>query len=275
MEDHIVMKVVCSGDVVEVIKYRMPVKCGFDRAPVIRSDDDVNDRRFDNLKRAQATVRRLVWCNYTQYSKFLTLTYKDTVLDVKRVRRDITTFVQSMKRKGYPLEYLYVLEHQKERGLKEGNEGCLHAHMIVFGDRYIPLEILKSCWKHGIIDIHKLKDVNNVGAYVCKYITKEDLADFGAHAYACSKGLKRPIEDCYYASGYSDKLGQQSVFSSVLDDMDVRYHGVSSFDIASKSGFEPFLISQTVDYYQGTFKFGSDTALKYQLSDIQDRAQTR
>ena len=64
------------------------------------------------------------------------------MLDVKQFRRDWQTFVQAMRRKGHDLRYLYVIERQKQRGLKEGNEGTIHAHVIVFNDEFIPMESL-------------------------------------------------------------------------------------------------------------------------------------
>ncbi len=195
--NYISEKLVVSGSRMEFYKYSIPIKCDFERKNIsTKIKPETNEeyvRRSDNLSRARQNVRRIVWANLTPYTKFLTLTTKDNITDVKQFRRMFTTFLQAMKRNGYDLSYLYVLERQKR--------GALHAHLVVFNDEKIPLKILKSCWKYGNENIHilnglKYKSAENicdVGAYVCKYITKESVEEWGTRTYNCSKNLKRPV----------------------------------------------------------------------------------
>lgn len=199
---YILKKAVISGNHVELYKYSMPIKCDFSKKinPKLTESREVGLKREDNLARARQNVRRLVWCNITAHTKFLTLTCKETCVDLKAFQRKMQTFFQAMTRKGFKLRYLYVLERQLSRGIKEGNLGTWHAHVVVFNDEKIPLDVLKSCWKHGRSEIKilnglRLKDdekINDVGAYVCKYITKESALEFGSNVYRCSKGLHRP-----------------------------------------------------------------------------------
>ena len=165
-----------------------------------------NPKRVDNLKRARDTVAQIVYSNLTPHTKFLTLTTKETILDVPIFQRKLTTFVQAMKRNGYDLDYLYVYERQTKRGIKEGNKGALHVHMIIFNDEKIDMSILKKCWKHGRVELKILNGlrckndkvsqelIRNPASYVCKYITKESVAEWNEKVFRCSKGIKRPIE---------------------------------------------------------------------------------
>lgn len=208
---YILQKAVISGNHVELYKYSMPVLCEFEKQtnPKVTKEQKTGEKREDNLSRARQTVRRLIWCNITPHTKFLTLTCKDTCTDVKAFQRKMQTFFQAMTRKGYKLRYLYVLERQQKRGVKEGNSGTWHAHVVVFNNEKIPLNILKSCWNHGRTEIKMLnglrvKDdekIKDVGAYVCKYITKEAALEFGSNVYRCSKGLHRPYEVNLKADG--------------------------------------------------------------------------
>lgn len=167
-------------------------------------DNPDRSKRIDNLKRARDRVAAIVYSNLTPHTKFLTLTTKECILDVSVFQRKLQTFLQSMKRNGYDLNYLYVYERQKKRGLKEGNIGALHVHMIIFNDEKIDLNILKKCWHYGNIDIHMLDGlrkngnaselIRNPAAYVCKYITKESVAEWNEKTFRTSKGLKKPIE---------------------------------------------------------------------------------
>ena len=200
-------------------------------------------------------MRRLIWANQSQYTKFLTLTYRETMLDVKKVGRDVTTFVQAMRRKGYDMKYLYVLEHQKERGEKEDNDGSLHIHMVVFIDRFIPVAVLGECWKHGIFDIKKIEHVQNLAAYISKYITKETIADFGCRCYSCSLGLIRAKEERFYMEGFSDNTYNGLHPKDVINSMDVTYKTQMRHDFIDPS--TGIARTQITNYYQGKFIGGN------------------
>jgi len=250
-------KCVVSGDVVELYFYKVPIKCGKrdenkkSREEVVENEEKEIDKRNDNLLRARQSIRRIIWSNQSKYTKFVTLTYAQTVLDVKKVRRDITTFVQNMRRKGYDMKYLYVLENQRERGLKEDNAGCLHVHMILFIDKYIPYEDINKSWRKGQTDIKVIDDINNLGAYVCKYITKDNISDFGKRCYSCSLGLDRPSQERFYTLGFSD-TDVDFQPEEVLQALNVTYHDKMIHDFLDPTTGEGR--NQEVLYYQGKWK---------------------
>lgn len=252
---HMFSRVVVCGDVVEVYYYSSPIKVGQIREfEIVRKKDDEKDgveKRMDNVYRARQNVRRLIWANMGKWTKFLTLTYAQAEFDIKKVKRDITTFCQSMKRKGYPMKYLYVLEHQKERGKKEGNEGSLHVHMVLFIDKFIPYEIINKCWKHGQTDIHVIDDVKNLGAYVCKYLTKETVAEYGMRSYSCSLGLSRGQEEQFFAEGLSTTYDGQLHPDQVLEQMEIKYSSQMRHEYLDDEGVYK---EQLVKYYQGKWK---------------------
>lgn len=262
---HMISKVVRSGDVVEVYSYSSAIEVGQERGyDIVRrdgttvDDDDHETRREDSMFRSRQAIRRLIWCNQGQYTKFVTLTYAETVLEVKKVRRDITTFVQAMRRRGYDMRYLYVLEHQTARGLREGNEGCWHVHMVLFIDRYIPKADIEMCWRHGWVDITAIDCVRNLGAYVCKYITKDNTAEFGAHVYECSQGLKRPVEERIYLEGLGDTtMGLYP--QQVVDALEVKYQSQMRHDYRDDLGAGH---AQIVRYVQGRWR-GDDLIEQY------------
>lgn len=214
---HIFSKVVLAGDKIEIYEYSKPISAGHTRQfDVIREDvpsgDKEEEKRVDNLLRARQTLRRLIWANRCKNMKFLTLTYRETVLDVKKIGRDIQTFLQAMRRRGYQMDYVYVLEHQKERGEAEGNKGSLHVHFILFLEDKINLDDLNASWPHGYTDIRKVRGVRDYGAYVSKYISKETFAEFGQHTYRCSLGLKKPEEINFYTEEFADGLNVDDHF---------------------------------------------------------------
>ena len=262
---HMFARAVQCGDIVEVYVYSSAIKVGHERLfDVVRrdgstvQDDDVDVKRSDNLYRARQMVRRLIWSNQGKYTKFVTLTYRETELDRRRVQRNVTTFVQAMRRKGYDMKYLYVLEHQTERGEKEGNEGAWHVHMVLFVEEYIPKETLDKCWPHGWVWINAIDDVNNLGAYVCKYITKENTAEFEQNVYCASKGLKRPEEERFFLEGLSDTtIGLHP--KEVLQALEIGYHSQVRHDYRDSEGIGH---TQVVSYFQGRWKDGNIITLE-------------
>lgn len=248
-------KVIVSGNRVEVYDYKTPVPVGFKRETKIKrrevNENEEYKKRDDNLYRARKNIREIIWCNETKYTKFVTLTYAETVLDIKKVKRDITTFVQAMRRLNYDMRYVYVLENQKERGLKEDNDGCIHIHMLLFFDDFVKLEDLRKCWKHGYVSIEVIDDVRNLGAYVCKYITKDNFASWSKQSYGCSNGLKRPETERFYTDGYSDTdINFQP--EEVKENMNIDFWQTLRHDYIDPTSGKP--CSQTVKYTQGSWK---------------------
>lgn len=260
-EAHMFARVVQSGDIVEVYTYKNAIKVGHSRDyEIVRKDgseiDGTEEKREDNLYRSRQNVRRIIWSNMGQYTKFITLTYAETVLDRETVVKDIKTFVLAMRRRGYDMKYLYVLENQKERGEREGNEGCLHVHMVLFIDEYIPYEVLNQCWKKGSTNINAIDSVRNLGAYVCKYITKDSCRVWGSHVYGVSRGLNRPVEEHMYSDvgGYSDNVYDGIHPNDIVNALDVTFTSTMRYDYRDSDGVGR---SQTVVYRQGKWRDGN------------------
>lgn len=254
MGDHLKTRVVVSGDTVEIFEYSNGILVGEKREHEVKrkGEGESDGKRLDNLYRARQNIRRLVWCNITkQFTKMVTLTYAKTVLDSKTVKMDIQKFVRQMRRFGYDMKYLYVLEHQTKRGKKEGNAGCLHVHMFLFNDEKVSLDHLNRAWKHGQTDIKVLRDIRNSGAYVCKYITKENYAEYGCNVYGCSRGLKRPTEEHLYEEGFTDTLIVGTTTRHILDGVKVNYSSFIRHDYIDDKGE---VCTQKIKYTQGTWK---------------------
>lgn len=247
-----------SGATVEHYTYSKPIKYGHERGYDIKRHPEPMQKRAGNLVRAQRQVRQIVWANLGSYTKFLTLTYAETVLDIAIFKKHFDAFRKSMSRKGYKLRYLYVLERQKERGEREGNEGCLHCHMVIFNDEFIPYKDITDSWKHGSIDIHVIEGckcdngvkseerINDLAAYVSKYITKDCVAMPGNKTYCCSLGLDRAVlhrNFCYMwhngfrLDGVPDAESEQ-LFQSIESVTAFKFSKSATFSFVDSAGLE-------------------------------------
>lgn len=209
-------KVIVTKHVIEVYEFeKMPISGDFElkddgydaldlentqREP---KEDRTDERRKQTVRDARNTTRRLALMNFESGDKFLTLTFDpkrfndDDLRDTLFTDKEFKKFIQRFNyHYGVKLKYLAVREFHKS--------GRIHYHMIcdwkknlLFEDEIRENErfLGEKIWKNGFVDIKQLDHVDNVGAYIIKYMTKNVAMEFfkGKKVYLCSKGLERPM----------------------------------------------------------------------------------
>jgi hypothetical protein len=209
-------KLVISGDFIEEYKYELPLY--YNTAPDPNRDyskqnkEDIEERRFYSIKRSRDKIRRLVNSNLSNkhVPKFLTLTFRDDITDLKQARYYYKLFNQKLQYRYPKTAYLGVAEIQKKRYDTYGVK-VWHFHIIYFNLPYI-YDIktkLADLWPHGFIKINAISHVKNTGAYVSKYLRK-DLYEkelIGEKSFFTSKGLKQPID-------YKESINVNNFFKS-------------------------------------------------------------
>ena len=189
-------KAVICGDIVEIYEYEKEVLQGYSdtrksvKGRQSRADDEERkENRKKTLHRARRDLRRLVNCNIAEYSKFVTLTFGEDVRDIKKANYEFKKFKQRLETKiDKKLQYVCVIEFMQN--------GRVHYHCVMFNLPYIKNKVLADIWGNGHVKINKIDNVDNVGAYVCKYMTKDgdDERLHGQKMYFSSRGLKKPLE---------------------------------------------------------------------------------
>lgn len=190
------LKVIATGSVFEIYEYeKMPVLPSQKKKKKKELDDEYCDIEFDNtltdrknnMHKSRNNFRRLVTANFDDGSKFITLTFEDNITDVKRANKEFKKYIQRMRYRYGNFKYANVIQFQKR--------GAVHYHMM--SDLpYIPHEELEKIWGHGFVGINQIDHVDNVGAYMIRYMV-EDMTDtrlMGEKSYSTSKNLDRPIE---------------------------------------------------------------------------------
>lgn len=211
-------KVYISGNVIEIYKYSDTRACGYsipNKAPtgggdkvhidfetgeIIENGIEVQklESRMKSNIRARNEVRRLVLSNFDKSSKFMTLTFRENLQDISEANKCFKEFLRSvnrhLKRKGKPnMKYVAVVEFQKR--------GAIHYHVIC-DLKGVNASRLWGFWKSatrqydGGVDIKNIRQVDNVGAYVTKYMVKDlEKADdrlVGKKVYQRSQNLDKP-----------------------------------------------------------------------------------
>lgn len=193
-------KVIVSGGVVEVYEYEKPVFKGYKSnggRDKVADDESKEKNRKDSLRRARQDVRRIVNANVGAYgehctAKFLTLTFGDNITDLDQAHYEFKKFIQRMNylvfgTKSGNLRYTAVPQFQER--------GAVHYHVIIYNIPFTKVQEIERTWRHGYVWINKIDDVDNVGAYVCRYMVKEldDDRLRGRKCYFNSRGLFKPL----------------------------------------------------------------------------------
>lgn len=170
-----------------------------------------SETRKDNiisLKRTVTKLRDLINCNFigADNELFITLTYKENMKDYKKLYKDFDVFYKKLKYRFKDTEFCYIsaIEPQKR--------GAWHVHLLLKALNkdylYIENSLIAKLWGNGFTKTKRIDEVDNVGAYLCSYLT--DLLDdeggkkkgarlhmypAGINIYRCSRNCKRPEEE--------------------------------------------------------------------------------
>ena len=185
-------KVVITRGVVEVTTYdRLNTK---PPKPDIQNGEGIQkEENYKNTQRKRRnTVRQTITNNFDAGDRFVTLSYANTdridITNPLETNKDFTNFVKRLKRSVNVSHGLAVIEFQDLNG-----RGAVHYHLIIKGD-YIPATTLRQLWGHGHVKINQIKHVDNIGAYVIKYMHKDmdDQRLQGKRAYLTFGDLTKP-----------------------------------------------------------------------------------
>ena len=108
--ERVYKKIVCAGDVIEVYEYDKGYLKGYELTESEKRNNgrlkgeksnNYEEHRKQVLQRAKKNLRRLINANVGQYgkefiAKFLTLTFKDNIKDIKQANYEFTKFIKRL-----------------------------------------------------------------------------------------------------------------------------------------------------------------------------------
>lgn len=214
-------KTITSGNVIEQTHYERPVTYGFKlsqktidrrksaqfRKALDFTPEELVEKKIESRKlsmfRAKKKLTRLINSNTRQYLKldgkeyppvFLTLTFKEDIRNQKEANELFSLFIkrlnyQTNKTKINTLKYSVVIEFQDKT-----RNGVIHYHTVFYNLPYTKKEILVQVWDQGFLDVKAIKNIQGLGSYVTKYMSKnfEDPRLDGHKRYFSSRGLIKP-----------------------------------------------------------------------------------
>lgn len=170
-------------------------------SPKEQEEEDARKIQF-SVRRAKTEIRRSINAN-PQLNKFLTLTFADNLSDLSVTNPMFNKFIKRITYRYKDFQYLVVPEFQKR--------GAVHYHLLC-NLPFIDVKELAKIWGHGFIRLNRIDNVQNVGAYISKYLSKELFNEklAGKKKYFRSSKLKKPTEFIgELAVKYAQKLEEQ------------------------------------------------------------------
>ena len=138
-------------------------------------DNRADPKNYESLRATFKRLKRLIGANFAGGSSelWITLTYRESPMtDSKRLYADFKRMMRRLRRlTGKELAYIAVIEPQAS--------GSLHAHLLLKtldqSRLYIANKDLATAWGQGFVNVKRLKDSDNVGAYLMAYLADIDL----------------------------------------------------------------------------------------------------
>lgn len=183
--------------------YKQLDQWDFDKEKAYRQILTKNEHKDNSsVYKTRAKIRELLDMNLNPQSRFITLTYKNNMMDYKQATKDFNKMLNSINKRKLPedkLKYLQVKEHQKR--------GAIHYHIITFNMEHLDFS---KYWPHGSVHHKEIEyfDSGRIANYFTSYLTKE-------------KTDYKKIEKGVRIFGYSNNLQKYQkgkvLFNSIKD----------------------------------------------------------
>ena len=172
----------------------------------------------NSLKQTMKKLRYLINANFSGQKNELwaTLTFRDAQIakQPKYIYKEFNKFIKRLKYKYQNnLEYIAILEPHGISDSDISKWHGFHLHLLLKSTSdslYIPYQTFEQIWGLGMCRIERLKNIDNIGAYLSAYLANAEISDTnsenkkyikgsrlwlypkGTRIYRKSKGIKYP-----------------------------------------------------------------------------------
>lgn len=128
----------------------------------------------NSVRESLARLRDYLNTNVDDISRcrWVTLTYAENMTDTERLYEDFKAFNRRARKEFGHYEYVTAAEPQ--------GRGAWHLHVVMIWPGkapYVPNKALSELWGQGFVTVKKIKDVDNVGAYLTAYLGDMELPE--------------------------------------------------------------------------------------------------
>jgi len=212
------------------------------------TDEEQKQKTKFSISRTRTNIRRITNSN-PHLNKFLTLTFAKSMSDVKTANYHFKQAMKRILRAKPKFEYISVLEFQKDtdfHGNVKPDGGSVHYHLLCNIDEPKSAHLKERFawerwfqmrfWKNGFVKVKDVTTVDNMGAYFCKYLSKDmfDERMFNKKKFFCSQSLKKPEE----LTGWKAKR----LYEHYLPDMKMTFEKTFENEFAGTVEYEAYVL---------------------------------
>lgn len=159
---------------------------------------ETRNQSENSIKQTMKKLRYLINANFSGLKNELwaTLTFKDTNI-AKHPSLIYKEFNKFIKRLNYKykekLDYIAILEPHGVRSKDISEWHGFHLHLLLKSNSanlYIPCQEFEQIWGLGFCRIERLKNIDNIGAYLSAYLTNAEFTDTGSQEKKYIKGSR-------------------------------------------------------------------------------------
>lgn len=157
-------------------------------------------KRTDDLISIYRTIangRDIIRANCTkpECCLFITLTYAKNMTDNKKLVNDYKNFLKRLPKNIKPQKWISAVEPQRR--------GAWHIHALFVYENKAPFvenSIIAGAWKQGFVQVKSVDNCDDVGAYLCAYLTDIEISNDSAEnnqgikVVTDEKGLSKRIK---------------------------------------------------------------------------------
>ncbi|MCL2638495.1 MAG: hypothetical protein FWD48_09015 [Oscillospiraceae bacterium] len=140
------------------------------------------ENRLDSTQGVKESLERLrdyINTNVTNHvnCKWLTLTYAENMTDTERLLEDFRAFNRRCRKQYGRYEYITAAEPQQR--------GAWHLHCLLIFDKpapYMKNSDVREMWRQGFVNVRKLGEADNLGAYLTAYLGDMSFEDVASAA---------------------------------------------------------------------------------------------
>lgn len=152
----------------------------------------------NSMKQTMKKLRYLINANFSGRKNELwaTLTFRDTQIakEPKYIYKEFNKFIKRLNYKYQnKLDYIAILEPHgiSDKNISEWHG--FHLHLLLKSNSsslYIPYQEFEQIWGLGMCRIERLKNIDNIGAYLSAYLTNAELSDTDSKEKKYIKGSR-------------------------------------------------------------------------------------
>lgn len=210
------------------------------------------------VKRTIKQIRNIINNNFdgAKNEIWLTCTYAENMTDTKKLYEDDKNFKKRLQYKYGSIDYMTVVEPQAR--------GAWHTHNLIRFNEHKEIfiknnEVMQPLWGHGWTMTKRLKDIDNIGAYLSAYLSDLDLGGDNDEEYwrIAEGGKKFEIYDKEIEDGNGKKVEKKFAKGARLYLYPVKFNMYR----CSRGIVKPETVIET--YAEAKNRIGSSTKAAY------------